>query len=141
MQTSDPSTDNRTSSSVATTVQQAREWVTTSRIRVFGTGAATAFVLMLLSLLVPSPLTQVIFAGGFAVLAIVFGLLGAATWFAERNGTTDSSDLWDSAPVDNAEVEDLFTGFTSFTEDGSPAPDPHGRRDNSVGQQGQPPVQ
>lgn len=128
MQTSDPSTDNRTSSSVATTVQQAREWVTTSRIRVFGTGAATAFVLMLLSLLVPSPLTQVIFAGGFAVLAIVFGLLAGATWFAERNGTTDSTDLWDSAPVDNAEIEDLFTGFTSFTEDGSPAPSPDNRR-------------
>ncbi len=128
MQTSDSRTDSSPPSSVATTAQQAREWVTTSRIRVFGTGAATAFVLMVLSLLVPSPLTQVIFAGGFAVLAIVFGLLAGATWFAERNGTTDSTDLWDSAPVDNAEIEDLFTGFTSFTEDGSPAPSPDNRR-------------
>lgn len=95
--------------------------MTTSRIRVFGSGAATAFGLMLLSLLIPSPVTQVLFAGGFAVLAILFGLLAAATWFADRKGATDSTDLWDSAPEDTAGVTDLFTGFSGFTEDGSPA--------------------
>ena len=124
--------ENR-SETIAVTAAQARDWVTTSRVRVFGTGAATALVLMLICLLVPSPVAQVLLAGVFAVLAIVFGLLASATWFAERSGTTDSTDLWDTAPDDTAGVTDLFSGFSGFTEDGAPGESPTDDRPDRPG--------
>ncbi len=93
-----------------------------SRIRVFGTGAGVSFVLLVVALLIPNPVVSTAAAGGFAVLGIVFALLTAATWWAGRTGATDSTDLWDSAPADTAEIEDLFTGFASFSEDGAQHP-------------------
>lgn len=107
---------------VQKSVHDAGEWVGASRIRVFGTGAAIAAIAMVFCRLLPSVVFSVLLAGVFAVLAVVFGLLAGATWWAERNGTTDSKDLWDSAPADTAGVDDLFTGFSGFTEDGSAPP-------------------
>lgn len=104
---------------VQRSVHDAGEWVGASRIRVFGTGAAIAALAMVVCRLLPSVVLSVLLAGVFAVLAIVFGLLAGATWWAERNGNTDSKDLWDTAPADTAGVDDLFTGFSGFTEDGS----------------------
>lgn len=104
-------------------IDQAKEWVLADRVHLFAAGAGAASVLMVASLIIPSAVVSTMAAGGFAVLAILFGLLTGATWWAGRNGATDSADLWDSAPEDTAEVDDLFTGFTSFTEDGA-APGP-----------------
>lgn len=103
-------------------LDRAKAWVLADRVHVFATGAGAAAVLMVISLVFPSPVVSTVAAGGFAVLTIVFGLLAGATWWAGRTGATDNSDLWDSAPQDNAAVEDLFSGFSSFTEDGAPSP-------------------
>ncbi len=104
---------------VQKSVHDAGEWVGASRIRVFGTAAAIAAFAMVFCRLLPGVVFSVLASGVFAVLAIVFALLAGATWWAERNGTTDSTDLWDTAPADTAGVDDLFTGFSGFTEDGS----------------------
>lgn len=103
-------------------IDRAKDWVLADRVHLFATGAGAAALLMVISLVIPSPVVSTAAAGGFAVLAIVSGLLTAATWWAGRNGVTDSTDLWDSAPADTAEVEDLFSGFSSFSEDGSQRP-------------------
>lgn len=99
-------------------IDQARTWVLADRVHLFATGAGAAAVLMIASLIIPSAVVSTVAAGGFAVLTILFGLLAGATWWAQRAGATDSADLWDSAPADTAQVDDLFTGFTSFTADG-----------------------
>ncbi len=93
-----------------------KEWVLVSRIRVFGSAAAAAAVLMVFSLLIPSPAVSLFFTGLYAALTIILALLAGMTWWADRTGRTDGSDLWDAGPDDTAAPTELFEGF-GFRED------------------------
>lgn len=103
------------------TATDVREWVAADRIRLFGSAAGAAVVLMVICLLVPHWIFSVLLAGALAVIAAVLGLLAVGTWWAARRGAvSDTTDLWDSAREDTATVDDLFDGFSGFTEDGRP---------------------
>lgn len=105
----------------AQAVEQAVEWVETDRIRLFGTGAAISAVLMLICLLLPMGLLSLVAGGVLAMFAAILGLLALGTWVAAKNGraASDPTDLWDRDEADVETADDLFTGFSGFTEDGS----------------------
>lgn len=122
-----PPTGSGVAESARRAVGDVRHWVGTDRIRLFGSAAGAAFVLMIICLLLPHWIFSVLFAGMLAIIAAVLGVLAVGTWFAaRRGGVSDTTDLWDSAGPDTATVDDLFTGFSGFTEDGRRSTPPRG---------------
>lgn len=111
-------------------VEHAVEWVETDRIRLFGTGAAISAVLMLICLFLPLGLLSLVAGGVLAMLAALLALLALGTWLAAKNGraASDPKDLWDRDQADVEKADELFTGFSGFTEDGSFPPDRNQRR-------------
>lgn len=98
-------------------LDRAREWVLATRVRVFGCAAGGTGLLMLVSLAIPSTAVSLFFATLMAALSMILALLALATWWADRTGRTDSTDLWDAGPADNARGADLLEGF-GFSERG-----------------------
>ncbi len=97
-------------------LDRAKDWVLSSRVRVLGTSAGGAALLMLISLTIPSTAISLFFAALLAALTVILALLAVMTWWADRMGRTDSADLWDAGPPDTAQADELFEGF-GFTQD------------------------
>jgi hypothetical protein len=104
--------------SAADSVRIVSEWVTADRVRVFGVAAAGALIACtFVFLVIPYSFFTLMVAGVLAVVAGSAALLAGMTWWAEREGRTEGSQLWDRAePGDRP--EDLLVGFQSFHEDG-----------------------
>lgn len=103
--------------------ESVKAWFVADRRRVFLAMAAVALLLGIALLLLPDNLVTVGAAFLLVGLAAVLGLLGLATWWAERRGLTDGQDLWDAEDAESDRPEDLLEGFSPFHSDGDPDPE------------------
>lgn len=110
---------NRSSWGVEHT-REAVGWLTADRLRIFAVSTVAALIGTALCILVPHWFFSGVLSIILAFAAATLGFLTITTWWASREGLTDRSSVWDTAPDRGVGLADVLPGFQAIREEAPP---------------------